>query len=260
MLTPEQDKRRKRRLAEQYNPELSLGEPGEKRKSKGGLAERTTIASAEEVKEGVRRMQNDPKKTSSNSGSDDNLAFAGGWGELLAEVFSSENESPELKEKKASLSMDSMQRSLSSKEEEPSKSDNLVDFIIKHEGFSSTAYDDFKQISIGYGTKATSKNQTITEAEARKLLERDVEVASKPVLKMNKEKNYNWSKNQIDALISFTYNAGEGNFNKLTKNGTRSKEEIAAMLSKYIKAGGKDNDGLIKRRAAEIKLYNEGYT
>tara|TARA_R100000231_G_scaffold139274_2_gene119912 strand:+ start:781 stop:1089 length:309 start_codon:yes stop_codon:yes gene_type:complete len=100
MLTPEQDRRRKRRLAEQYNPELSLGEPGEKRKSKGGLAERITIASTEEVKEGVRRMQNDPKKTSSNSGSDDNLAFAGGWGEILAEVFSSENESPELKEKK----------------------------------------------------------------------------------------------------------------------------------------------------------------
>jgi len=104
MLTPEQDKRRKRRLAEQYNPELSLGEPGEKRRSKGGLAERTTIASAEEVKEGVRRMQNDSKKTSKDSGSDDNLAFAGGWGQILGEVFASENESPELKETRASLS------------------------------------------------------------------------------------------------------------------------------------------------------------
>ena len=260
MLTPEQDKRRKRRLAEQYNPELSLGEPGEKRKSKGGLAERITIASTEEVKEGVRRMQNDPKKTSSNSGSDDNLAFAGGWGELLAEVFSSENESPELKEKKASLSMDSMQRSLSSKGEEPSKSDNLIDFIIKHEGFSSTAYDDVKQTSIGYGTKATSKNQTVTKAEARELLEKDLETARKAVLKMKDEAGYDWDENKVDALTSFTYNAGEGNLKKLTKNGTRSNEEIAAMLPEYKKADGKVVDGLIKRRAAELKLFNEGYT
>lgn len=104
MLTPEQDRRRKRRLAEQYNPELGLGEPGEKRKSKGGLAERTTIASTEEVKDGVRRMQNDSKKSSKEGGSDDNLAFAGGWGQILGEVFASENESPELKETRDRLS------------------------------------------------------------------------------------------------------------------------------------------------------------
>ena len=255
MRTNAQDRQRKRMEASQQNPELNIDDPGEKRKSKRSLAERTTVPSPEESAKGVRRMQNDSKKTSQEKDSADTLATISGWMEAIANL----EEAPELKEKKASLNIGSMQSSLSSKKKELKKSDNVIDFIIKHEGFSSTAYDDFKQISIGYGTKATSKNQTITEAEARKLLERDVEVASKPVLKMNKEKNYNWNKNQIDALISFTYNAGEGNFNKLTKNGTRSKEEIAAMLSKYIKAGGKDNDGLIKRRAAEIKLYNEGY-
>lgn len=255
MRTNEQDRQRKRMEASQQNPELNVGDPGDKRRSKRSLAERTTVPSPEESAEGVRRMQNDSKKTSQEKDSADTLATISGWMEAIANL----EEAPELKEKKANLNIGSMQSSLSSKKKELKKSDNVIDFIIKHEGFSSTAYDDFKQISIGYGTKATSKIQTITEAEARKLLERDVEVASKPVLKMNKEKNYNWNKNQIDALISFTYNAGEGNFNKLTKNGTRSKEEIAAMLSKYIKAGGKDNDGLIKRRAAEIKLYNEGY-
>ena len=255
MRTNEQDRQRKRMEASQQNPELNVGDPGDKRRSKRSLAERTTVPSPEESAEGVRRMQNDSKKTSQEKDSADTLATISGWMEAIANL----EEAPELKEKKANLNIGSMQSSLSSKKKELKKSDNLIDFIVEHEGFSSTAYDDFKQTSIGYGTKATSKNQTITEAEARKLLERDVEVASKPVLKMNKEKNYNWNKNQIDALISFTYNAGEGNFNKLTKNGTRSKEEIAAMLSKYIKAGGKDNDGLIKRRAAEIKLYNEGY-
>ena len=106
MLTPEQDRIRKRRLSELYNPELGLGEPGEKRKSKGGLAEKITISSTEEVKDGVRRMQNDSKKASKEGGSDDNLAFAGGWGQILGEVFASENESPELKESKAKMDIE----------------------------------------------------------------------------------------------------------------------------------------------------------
>ena len=258
MRTNAQDRQRKRMEASQQNPELNIDDPSNKSRSRSGLggAQKISVPSPEESAEGVRRMQNDSKKTSQEKDSDDTLATISGWMEAIANL----EEAPELKEKKASLNIGSMQSSLSPKKKELKKSDNVIDFIIEYEGFSSTAYDDVKQTSIGYGTKATSKNQTITEAEARKLLERDVEIASKPVLKMNKEKNYNWSKNQIDALISFTYNAGEGNFNNLTKNGTRSNEEIAAMLPEYKKAGGKVLDGLIKRRAAELKLFNEGYT
>ena len=258
MRTNAQDRQRKRMEASQQNPELNIDDPSNKSRSRSGLggAQKISVPSPEESAEGVRRMQNDSKKTSQEKDSADTLATISGWMEAIANL----EEAPELKEKKASLNIGSMQSSLSPKKKELKKSDNVIDFIIEYEGFSSTAYDDVKQTSIGYGTKATSKNQTITEAEARKLLERDVEIASKPVLKMNKEKNYNWSKNQIDALISFTYNAGEGNFNNLTKNGTRSNEEIAAMLPEYKKAGGKVLDGLIKRRAAELKLFNEGYT
>ena len=77
---------------------------------------------------------------------------------------------------------------------------------------------------------------------------------------MKDEAGYDWDENKVDALTSFTYNTGEGNLKKLTKNGTRSNEEIAAMLPEYKKADGKVVDGLIKRRAAELKLFNEGYT
>ena len=77
---------------------------------------------------------------------------------------------------------------------------------------------------------------------------------------MKDKAGYDWDENKVDALTSFTYNAGKGNLKKLTKNGTRSNEEIAAMLPEYKKAGGKVLDGLIKRRAAELKLFNEGYT
>ena len=256
MRTNAQDRQRKRMEALQQNPELNVGDPGEKIKSKRSLAERTKVPSPEESAEGVRRMQNDSKKTSQEKDSDDILATVGGWMEAIASL----EEAPELKEKKASLNIGSTQSSLSPKKEDKKKSDNLVDFIIEYEDFSSTPYDDFKQTSIGYGTKATSKNQTITKAEAKVLLKRDLDTARKAVLKMKEEAGYDWNENQIDALTSFTYNLGPSNLKKLTENGTRGDEEIADMLPEYKYAGGKVREGLIKRREAELKLFNEGYT
>jgi len=259
-LPSTEDRKRKRVMLEQGNPELNVADPGVKRQSKVGLmAEQLSVPNAEQTMEGIKRIQNESKEKSKDV-SNNILAYTGGWEGILNDVFASENESPELSKKREELGIKPTQNKSSTNGEDSKTPSNLINFIIEHEGFSSTPYDDFKQTSIGYGSKASSKNQTVTKAEAMKLLEKDLEVASKPVLKMNEKKGYNWSKNQIDALISFTYNLGEGNFNKLTKNGTRSTEEIAGMLSEYKKAGGKDRDGLIKRRAAELKLFNEGYT
>ena len=196
---------------------------------------------------------NSDSENKSKDDSNNMLAYTGGWGKLLNEVFASENESPELSKKREELGIKTTQK-------EGSKTpSNLVEFIIELEDFSPTAYDDFKQTSIGYGTKATSKNQTITEPEARKLMEKDLDAARKTVLKLKETAGYDWNENQVDALASFTYNAGAGNLRKLTENGTRGDEEIADMLPEYKYAGGKISDGLIKRRAAELKLFNEGY-
>ena len=140
------------------------------------------------------------------------------------------------------------------------QSDNLVSFVASFEKFSATPYDDFKQTSIGYGSKATSKDQKLTETEAKNLLKRDLANARNIVLKMKKDSGYDWSKNQVDALTSFTHNLGAGNFRKLTEDGTRGDEEISDMLLEYKYAGGKVREGLIKRREAELKLFNEGYT
>ena len=252
MLSFQQDKRRKK-LLQQANPELNVGEPGTKRISKSGLgAQKISVPDAEQTMEGVRRIQNVSKENSKIE-SGDMLAFAGGWGEVLNEVFASENESPELSKKKEEIGVKPTQKEVS---KTPS---NLVEFIIELEDFSPTAYDDFKQTSIGYGTKATSKNQTITEPEARKLMEKDLDAARKTVLKLKETAGYDWNENQVDALTSFTYNLGAGNLRKLTDNGTRGDEEIADMLPEYKYAGGKISDGLIKRREAELKLFNEGY-
>ena len=238
------------------NPELNISEPGGKAKPRSGLmAEKVSVPDADTVREGLTRDDNVSKKRSSEKDSDNLLATIGGWMEAIDAL----EEAPELSEKKQELGIKPMQSAPSTNGKDSKTPSNLVEFVMEYEKFSSTAYDDFKQISIGYGTKASSKNQTITEAEAKRLLEKDLDAARKTVLKLKETAGYDWNENQVDALTSFTYNLGAGNLRKLTENGTRGDEEIADMLPEYKYAGGKVRDGLIKRRAAELKLFNEGY-
>jgi GH24 family phage-related lysozyme (muramidase) len=255
MLNSFLDKRRKKMMLEQGNPELNVADPGVKRQRK---ALGNPDFDFSETREGVRRIQND----SENKSKDDSnimLAYTGGWGEILNEVFASENESPELSKKREELGIKTTQNTSLPDKEGSKTPSNLVEFIIELEDFSPTAYDDFKQTSIGYGTKATSKKQTITEPEARELMKKDLDAARKTVLKLKETAGYDWNENQVDALTSFTYNLGAGNLRKLTDNGTRGDEEIADMLPEYKYAGKKVRDGLVKRRAEELRLFNEGY-
>jgi len=256
MLNRAQDRITKRNLNQQLNPELNISEPGGKIKSKDSLgAKRVSVPDADAVREGLTRDDNVSKKSSSEKDSDNLLATVGGWMEAIAAL----DEAPELSEKKQELGIKPMQSTSSANGEDSKTPSNLVEFVMEYEQFSSTAYDDFKQTSIGYGSKASSKNQTITEAEAKKLLEKDLNTARKFVVRMKEKSGYSWTENQIDALTMFTHNNGPGGLNELTENGTRGDEEIADMLPEYKYAGGKVRDGLIKRRAAELKLFNEGY-
>ena len=251
-----EDKITKRNLNQMLNPELNISEPGGKAKPRSGLmAEKVSVPDADTVREGLTRDDNVSKKRSSEKDSDNLLATIGGWMEAIDAL----EEAPELSEKKQELGIKPMQNAPSTNGKDSKTPSNLVEFVMEYEKFSSTAYDDFKQISIGYGTKASSKNQTITETEAKKLLEKDLDAARKTVLKLKETAGYDWNENQVDALTSFTYNLGAGNLRKLTDNGTRGDEEIADMLPEYKYAGGKVRDGLIKRREAELKLFNEGY-
>ena len=141
-------------------------------------------------------------------------------------------------------------------------SGSIIDFIAGFEGFRETAYDDYGQLTIGFGTPATSADQTITKEEARKELSKEVMKARTIVLEADEEFGYDWSDNQIDALTSFTFNLGQGNFNRLLKGdegGLRGDEEISEMILEYNTAGGKVLSGLTKRRQAEADLFTQGY-
>ncbi|MNJ59496.1 Phage lysozyme [compost metagenome] len=63
------------------------------------------------------------------------------------------------------------------------------------------------------------------------------------------------NQSQFDALVSFCYNCGAGNLRTLCKG--RTIAQIAQNIIKYDKAGGKVLAGLVRRRKAELELFNK---
>ena len=121
------------------------------------------------------------------------------------------------------------------------------------EGCSLSAYYDVKGYSIGYGHFGAKKGETITQKEANALLKQDVAIYENAVNKYGEI--YDFSQNEFDALVDFSYNLGAGNLDKLLKNGKADRAHIKSHMILYNKAGGKINNSLIKRRAAELQLF-----
>lgn len=137
-----------------------------------------------------------------------------------------------------------------------SPSENCYNLIKKYEGCRLVAYLDPVGIpTIGYGhTKGVKLGDKISMATADEYLKQDAYVAERAVDKWDRK--YQFTQGQYDALVSFTFNCGTANLNKLVKNGLRSKKAIGSAIVKYNKAGGKVLRGLERRRKAEQVLYN----
>lgn len=136
-------------------------------------------------------------------------------------------------------------------------SDNGLTLIKRFEGCRLTAYQDSIGIwTIGYGhTAGVFKGQIITQAQADIYLRMDCINAEKYV--NNYDNIYHWNQNQFDALVSFTFNCGNGNLKKLLNNGQRTITEISTKITAYNKAGGKILKGLVNRRNAEKELFDK---
>lgn len=140
-------------------------------------------------------------------------------------------------------------------------SEKGINLIKQFEGCRLQAYKPVateKYYTIGYGHYGpdVAAGTVITQYQADAYLVLDLEKFEKKVEKYNSK--YNWTQNEFDALVSFAYNIGS--IDQLTANGTRTKQQIAAKIPEYRKAGGKVLQGLVKRRAAEQKLFLEGST
>ena len=130
-----------------------------------------------------------------------------------------------------------------------------LNLIKKYEGCKLTSYIcPAGVLTIGYGHtgKDVKPNQTITKKKAISLLKKDLARFERHVQSYNYI--YEWTDNEFSALVSFAFNIG--NIDQLTAYGTRTRSQIRSAMVKYVKANGKTLQGLVKRRKAELKLFN----
>lgn len=143
-------------------------------------------------------------------------------------------------------------------------SDKGLDIIKQFESLKLKAYKDAVGIwTIGWGTirypsgEKVKEGQQITYEAAEGYLKYDVSLKTKLVSALLSGVSLN--QNQIDAIISFTYNVGVGALTRSTLlkkvKQNPSDPSIELEFLKWNKAGGKVLNGLTKRRQAESDLY-----
>ena len=136
-------------------------------------------------------------------------------------------------------------------------SDKGIDLIKKYEGLRLNAYLDAVGVwTIGYGhTLNVKSTDVIDKAQAEYFLRQDVEFAEKEV----NRHNLNINQNQFDALVSFVFNLGVGNFARSTLlrkiKSNPNDPTIRKEFERWIYAGGKVLNGLARRRREEAELY-----
>lgn len=132
-----------------------------------------------------------------------------------------------------------------------------IDLIKRFEGCKLYAYRDSVGIpTIGYGhTKGVKMGMSITQKQADDFLCEDVAIGEKALNSCC----VNFTQNQFDALCSWIFNLGTGNFDSSTMKkyimAKRNDVEIADQMIKWHNAGGKPLLGLKRRRVAEANMF-----
>lgn len=115
--------------------------------------------------------------------------------------------------------------------------------------------------TIGYGHTSAAgapevkPGMVITKQEANEILIRDLVKYENAVNRLVKVP---LTQNQFDALVSFTFNVGEGALAKSTllkKLNAGQYSAVPAELMKWTKGGGKELPGLVRRRRAEAAMW-----
>ena len=140
---------------------------------------------------------------------------------------------------------------------------NNTDIIIQFEGFESDPYFCPAGVAtIGYGSTryANGKavlmgDKAITKDEAMTLLYDTLDTYEKAI---HDNVKVPINQNQFDALVSFVYNVGTGNFAKSTllkKLNNADYKGAADEFLRWNRGGGKVLNGLTRRRDAERSLF-----
>lgn len=133
-----------------------------------------------------------------------------------------------------------------------------IDLIKQYEGLKLKAYICPAGIlTIGYGSTGphVKKDMVITQAEADRLLLKDLERFEKNVMNVVK---VSMTQGMFDALCSFSFNVGNAALTGSTllkKLNAGDKQGAADAFKNWTFGGGKQLPGLIKRREAERSLF-----
>lgn len=153
-------------------------------------------------------------------------------------------------------------------------SEKGIRLITAFEGFRAQVYlcsANYWTIGIGHMIRAFDKNRDtrkrmfnnpypagVDRREAELILQKDLAVAERAVIRLVMVP---LTDGQFDALVSFVFNLGAGNFQRSTlrmKVNREDHEHVTAEFMKWVYSGGRKERGLIRRRAAEALLYQSG--
>lgn len=136
-------------------------------------------------------------------------------------------------------------------------SEKAYSLIRQFEGLRLTAYKCPAGVwTVGYGhTSGVVPGMTIILEQAEEYLRQDIEAVENIV---NAECR-NLRQCQFDALVSFVFNVGGGNFRKSTLlkeiKANPDDNSIMGEFLRWVYAKGVALPGLQKRRLAEMRLY-----
>ncbi len=165
-------------------------------------------------------------------------------------------------------------------------SDALIDVLIAFEGFTGVCIVDSSQRSVGYGTrcdvcdpnmegyldpnrKCAAYNATtpITPEHAMELKRKYLDYFENKVNSFADRYGLTFTQQQFDALISFTYNCGEGwmlesydpegNFRRAITSGDTG-DFLVYAFGLWSKSGNTVSLGHIRRRMIEAQIYLNG--
>ena len=110
--------------------------------------------------------------------------------------------------------------------------------------------------TIGYGhTAGVKRGMVITESQAEEFLRSDLAVLENAV----NDQKLDLTQNMFDALVSFTFNVGVGNFRCSTLLAKIKADpwdnSIMDEFLRWVYSKGRVLTGLQRRRLAEMKLY-----
>jgi GH24 family phage-related lysozyme (muramidase) len=131
-----------------------------------------------------------------------------------------------------------------------------IDMIKSFENCELTVYKDVAgnpTIGVGHLIKPPESPEDfaggITEAEADQMLLADLAPVQNAV---NRLADPSCNQNQFNALCDFAFNLGVGALETMMAHGW---DQIPAQIPRWNHAGGIVVDGLTKRRAAEVALF-----